>query len=515
MGSIRFTDQADEVHGISIKEFITMKKQNGVFLLAAASCFFSVDAAEKRPNILLITTDDQGMDLGCYGNPLARTPHLDQLAAEGTRFTRAYVTQASCSPSRSSILTGLYPHQNGQVGLVNDYSMHPGIETLPMMLKESGYRTGIIGKLHVNPESAFPFDFWEIKSPVQTRYVRRVNTAAQKFIDASGKEPFFLMVNFFDPHDPYDALANQCDGLPEKPYKPEDIRPMDFIGVDVPELRKDIAIYYNCIERVDAGIGMLMKTLKDRGLEKDTLVVFLSDNGPRFTRGKVSPYEAGLHVPFIVRWPGGKAGQVRDELISAIDIVPTILAVTGAQTKNVLSGTSLVPLLKGEAVAWRDTLGAGYTAHRKEHYYPSRTIRNDRYKLIHTLLPERINPLSGMGAVIALDASAPVKNGAIYNVLNPQFYQDESRFFGGSAESIRSAYAAYRQPPEFQLYDLQNDPHERSNLAGNPEYATVLIPLKISLGVWQSETQDPFAESAYLRDFTRKTDELCEKGKQK
>jgi N-sulfoglucosamine sulfohydrolase len=486
-----------------------------VVLSGIQSAIGNQQSAMGRPNILLITTDDQGLDVGCYGNPLARTPNLDQLAKEGVRFTRAYVTQASCSPSRSSILTGLYPHQNGQVGLVNDYSMHAGTETLPAMLKKAGYRTGIIGKLHVNPESAFPFDFWEIKSPVQTRYVRKVNTAAQKFIDAAGKEPFFLMVNFFDPHDPYDALANQCDGLPKNPYKPEDIRPMDFIGIDVPELRKDIAIYYNCIERADAGIGMLMKTLKDRGLDETTLVVFLSDNGPQFTRGKVSSYEAGLHVPLIARWPGGKAGQVRNELISAIDIVPTILEVTGAQTKNVLSGTSLIPLLEGKSVVWRDTLSAGYTAHRKEHYYPSRSIRNDRYKLIHTLLPERINPLSGMGAVIALDASAPVKSGAIYNVLNPQFYQDESRFFGGSAESIRSAYATYRQPPEFQLYDLQNDPHERINLAGNPEYAPVLASLKMDLKTWQTETKDPFAESAYLQDFTRKTDELCEKGKQK
>lgn len=407
------------------------------------------------------------------------------------------------------MLTGLYPHQNGQIGLTRDYSMHDGVKTMPATLKSAGYRTGMIGKLHVNPESAFPFDFWEIKSPVQTRYVRKVNEQAQRFIDESAGQPFFLMVNLFDPHDPYDELANQCDGLPENPCRPEDIRPMDFIGVDVPELRKDIAIYYNCIERADAGIGMLLQTLEERAMDQNTLVIFLSDNGPRFTRGKCSTYEAGLHVPFIARWPGGKAGQVRDELISAIDIVPTILEVTGARPQSVLPGSSLVPLLEGKSVAWRDTLGAGYTAHQKQHYYPSRSIRNDRYKLIHTLLPERINPLSGMGAARALDASAPVKNGAIYNVVNPQFYQNESRFFGGSAESIRSAYATYRQPPEFQLYDLQNDPHERNNLAGNPEVASILTELQGALSAWREKTSDPFADPLWLQEFTAQTDILC------
>lgn len=487
-----------------------MNGVKNIRMLGMIAWGLSLLQTQARPNILLITTDDQGLQAGCYGDPLARTPNLDRLAAEGVRFTHAYVTQASCSPSRSSILTGLYPHQNGQVGLTNDYEMHPGVETLPVMLKKVGYQTGLIGKLHVNPESAFPFDFWEIKSPVQTRHVRNVNAEAQKFIDAAGEKPFFLMVNFFDPHDPYNEIANQCDGLPEKPYKPEDIRPMDFIGVDVPELRKDIAIYYNCIERADAGIGMLMKTLRDRGLGKNTLVVFLSDNGPRIARAKVSSYEAGVHVPFVVRWPqANAAGRVCDALVSSIDIVPTILELAGVEPKTTLPGLSLLPLLDNKPVHWRDTLSTDYTAHRKEHYYPSRAIRTDRYELIHNLLSERINPLSGMGAIRALDASAPVKNGAIYNVVNPDFYSDTNRFFGGSAESIRNAYATFRHPPEFELYDLEKDSCERSNLAGNPEYASILAVLQAGLADWQKETADPFADPVYLKEFTAQTDALC------
>jgi N-sulfoglucosamine sulfohydrolase len=129
--------------------------------------------------------------------------------------------------------------------------------------------------------------------------------------------------------------------------------------------------------------------------------------------------------------------------------------------------------------------------------------------LIHTLLPDRINPLSGMGAVIALDASAPVKNGAIYNVVNPDFYSDTNRFFGATADVIRTAYETYRHPPEFELYDLQNDPYERSNLAGNPEYAQIFQTLEAELKAWQGKTSDPFADPVYLKEFTSQADALC------
>jgi N-sulfoglucosamine sulfohydrolase len=281
------------------------------------------------------------------------------------------------------------------------------------------------------------------------------------------------------------------------------------MGVDVPELREEVAAYYNCVSRADTGIGMVLQALKDRGLEENTLVIFLSDNGPEFARGKVSSYEAGLQVPFIVRWPKGEAGLICNKLISAVDIVPTILDAAGIKTALPLPGRSLLPLLEGKEIPLRNAVGADYTAHRKEHYYPRRSIRTDRYKLIHNLLSERTNPLSGMGVVRALDSSAPVKNGTVYNVVNPDFYLDESRFSGGSADAIRSAYATYRQPSEFELYDLEKDPCERSNLAENPEYATVLASLKNDLKNWQSETEDPFADPVYLREFTAQTDALC------
>jgi N-sulfoglucosamine sulfohydrolase len=280
------------------------------------------------------------------------------------------------------------------------------------------------------------------------------------------------------------------------------------LGVDVPELRAEVAAYYNCVSRADTGIGLLLQTLKERGLDENTVVVFLGDHGAPFIRAKTTCYEAGEQVPFIVRWPKGRSGQIRSELISSVDIVPTIAELVGFKPQAALPGRSLLPLLEGKSVEWRKSVCTEYTAHLKEHYYPRRSIRTVRYKLIRNLLHERVNPLSGIGSVRAASEAGAVKAGARWNVLNPAFYEPD-RWFGGTVEAIRSSYAAYRYAPEYELYDLENDPFERVNLAGNPEAAHVLEQLKTNLETWQGETKDPFAYPGYLADFTAKTDALC------
>ncbi|MBI3942471.1 MAG: sulfatase-like hydrolase/transferase [Chloroflexi bacterium] len=178
----------------------------------------------QRLNILLITSEDNGPHFGCYGDPIADTPHVDRLAREGAFFEHAYVTQAVCSPSRASILTGLYPHQNGQIGLATHaYTMHRAFPSLPGLSKDAGYRTGRIGKLHVLPESAFPFDFsWN--DPQYTSFAHRdvAKNAeiAGQFITA-GAGPFFLMVNYADAHLPW--LRQDC-GLPVAPVVAIDVQ---------------------------------------------------------------------------------------------------------------------------------------------------------------------------------------------------------------------------------------------------------------------------------------------------
>ena len=203
---------------------------SSAFVVAVLSmCLGSVGSAADtaaRPNILLITADDLGCQLSCYGEQRFRTPRLDALAAEGVRFESFYVAQSSCSSSRSALLTGRWPHQTGQIGLAHlGFTMHPGQPNLPALLQAAGYRTGIIGKLHVAPAAEFPWDWMPAKEKVAALPTRNVHWVAQQSREflASAKaagQPFFYYVNFFDPHGPYTPEADQVEGVPEKPLRP-------------------------------------------------------------------------------------------------------------------------------------------------------------------------------------------------------------------------------------------------------------------------------------------------------
>ena len=435
--------------------------------------------AETVRNVVVITTDDQGPQAGCYGDPHAVTPNLDALAAAGTLFERGYTTQASCSPARASLLTGLYPHQNGQVGLAGhhpEFRVKPGLPNLPALFQEAGFATGILGKLHVSPARDFPFDFeWASHgNPKLTRDVREVAARAGEFLDGTDGRRFFLYVNYFDPHRPFDDGMRQTEGLPEDPYAAAEVPPLPYLGIDGPGARAEAAAYYNGIKRMDVGLGLLFAALKERGFWKDTLIVFVGDHGPPFTRGKTTVYEAGEQIPYIVRWPGvGDAGQRSDALVSMVDIFPTVLDATGlAVTPN--AGRSLRPVLDGALPAdWRTFLFTEYTAHAADHFYPRRAVRTERFKLIHNLDHQRPNPVPYIGAT----RRAPP------NRTNPDFVP---------------AYKRMERPPEFEFFDLHQDPYELSNVADDPTYAEPLAELKEALHAWRVATGDPLLEPAEL-----------------
>ena len=431
-----------------------------------------------KPNILLVTADDLGLETGCYGDPYAITPNIDALAADGVLFEHAYVTQASCSPSRSSILTGLYPHQNGQLGLAHHgYRMPDGLPNLFSILKEAQYRTGIIGKLHVAPEKDFPFDMDHRSPTMRTRDVRWVAEEAASFFEAEDSVPFFLMINYFDPHRPFTEEDNQIEGIPETVQKPEDISTFPWLGVDTPDVLAEVATYYNCVQRLDIGLGMVLDALEKSGKQNDTLVIFIGDHGAPFTRAKTTCYEAGVKIPFIVRWPGKiQIGLRQSALASTVDILPTLLEAANITLPAPVAGESLLALCRGEEAPWRETLATEYTAHAFEHYYPRRAIRNRRFKLIHNLLYERPNPVPAIGPA-RLERTRP-----------------------GSA--WRQTYETSVHPPEYELYDLEADPHEMINLASHPDYATYKNDLTNALRQWQESTKDPLLDNAAFTALT-------------
>lgn len=429
-------------------------------------------------NILLITADDMGLQLGCYGDKAIRTPHLDALAKRGRLFENAYVAQSSCSPSRSAMFTGLYPHANGQYGLLNagvGFELHEPLRTrtIPALLKQAGYRTGIMGKLHVGPEKSFPFD-QRIKA--DTRDVKTAAAQAAAFLGEKSDAPFFLMANYSDPHvlgrsprPPTEAFPTQYKGVPETPLKIGEVPAFLFQQLDETEQTERVTQYYNACMRFDAAVGLLLGELEKSGHADDTLILFVSDHGPPFFRGKTSCYEGGVHVPMIAVWPGVFDKSDRTSaFVSTVDLLPTILDAAGQPLPDGLHGRSLRTTL--DPAQHRPHLATEFHYHGNKPFFPRRSIRDARWKLIHNLRSGKAQPPTGIDGDAALRLS---------------------RESSHRETAAGKAFEVAANPPEFELYDLHNDAAEFHNLAADPQHAANLDELKQSLLQWRQETNDP------------------------
>ena len=293
-------------------------------LIAIASCksqlLFAAELPEK--NIVLFITDDQSPTLGCYGDQVARTPNIDTMARDATRFAQAFVTTASCSPSRSVVLSGLQCHMTGQYGLQHNYhhfsSYHNVVSlSLPRVLARAGYRTARCGKFHVAPEPVYHF---ETTVPGNGRNAVRMAENCREFLtDNSDGRPFFLYFATTDPHrsggkDRSSKRQLQPDLFGNKPargaypgvdemfFDPADV-PVPAFLPDTPETREELAQYYQSCARIDQGFGRLVEILKEAGLYDKTLIVFTSDHGMPFSGAKTTVYDPGLRVPLVVRNP--------------------------------------------------------------------------------------------------------------------------------------------------------------------------------------------------------------------
>lgn len=458
-------------------------------LCAIPAWAMAAQAKADSPNVLLITADDLGLQLGCYGDAQIRTPNLDRLAERGRLFQTAYVAQASCSPSRSAMFTGLYPHANGQYGLLNagvGFRLHEPLtkQTIPALLKPAGYRTGILGKLHVGPESSFPFD---TRIRVDTRDVRAVAQKASEFF-RDGQTPFFFMANYSDPHvmgrsprPPKEAFPTQYKGIPETPLTVGQVDSFPFQQIDEPEQIERTTQYYNAVMRFDTGVGLLLDALADAGYAENTLILFVGDHGPPFFRGKTSCYEGGVRVPLIAYWPGVfESGDRSEALVSTVDLLPTILDAVGAPIPDGLHGRSLRTTLQPDAC--RQYLATEFHYHGARPFFPRRTLRDRRFKLIHNLRAGEVTPNQSVDGDAALRMARSDK-------------------YAGTR--IGAAFERAADPPEWELYDLQADPWEFENLAGKSDYAETLARLQPALLQWRRETQDPLLDPEGYRRVAR------------
>ena len=460
---------------------------------------------DDRPNILLIVSDDHGMgDAGCYGNPVIQTPNIDYLASQGLRFNNAFCTSASCSASRSVILTGLYNHANGQFG--HQHSFHhfktfDHIKSLPLLLAEGGYKTARIGKFHVGPDEIYTFDLvldGNCRNPVE------MADACKPLLSSKEQSPFFLYFCTCDPHrgegkvksDPYqpDRFGNREAGWPgivPVHYDPEEVILPDYLP-DLPATRAELAQYYESVSRVDQGLGHLIELLKEYNRWENTVIIYISDNGIAFPGAKTNLYDPGMKLPCIVYDPSSFIQNAEtNALVCWADITPTILDYAGILTEdNSIPGTTPVEwklleiprpsefhgksfkeVVHNPDADGFDEIYASHTFHEITMYYPMRAVRTHKFKLIWN-----------------------IANGLDYPHASDLW---ESATWQAALNSESGSYAkrsimSYSHRSRFELYNIQEDPMEVHNLADDPEYANVLEELKIKLKNFQEKTMDPW-----------------------
>ncbi|RLS40434.1 MAG: DUF4976 domain-containing protein [Planctomycetota bacterium] len=441
----------------------------GLLFVLVAILSSTAPAAEPapRPNIVWIVVDDMSPNLSCYGEKTINTPHVDQLAAEGTRFSRAFTTAPVCSPCRSALITGCYQttigahhHRSGR----GELKIHlPGeVVPVPVLFQKAGYYTciggygtsgGRLGKTDYNfewPADMYNSNDWSGRQPGQ---------------------PFFMQVQLHGgkyrgqgPNKNWESRAlkelgsttNTADVvLP--PYYPRD-----------PVILQDWADYLDSCRLTDKEVGDLVARLQKDQLLDNTVIFFMTDHGISHARGKQFLYDEGTHIPFIIRGPGVGRGAVRDDLIEHIDMTATSLALAGIATPSWMQGRNILAkdyTPRNAVFAARDRCDE-----TMEHL---RSVRTDRFKYIRNYLNERPH-------------------------LQPNRYKDDKAII----QKLRELHAANQLPPlteqllfadnrpAEELYDLTTDPHEIHNLAADPQYKSTLETLRQQLADWEIQTQD-------------------------
>lgn len=449
-------------------------------------------SAEDRPNVILFIADDVSWnDYGCYGNGGARTPHIDQLAAGGLRFTNAFLTASSCSPSRASMVTGRYPHNNGKAAELH-LPIADHLPWLPEVLREKGYYTALSGKHHMkreNPRETPPFDHVD-NGRVEGNQGGEANWVSLTKARPRDK-PFFFWFASTDAHRAWDADRDWKPDEYGPKIRPESVTVPPFL-VDSKETREDLASYYNEITRFDHFIGKVVEELDTQGALDNTLIFVLADNGRPFPRAKTRLHDSGMKTALVAHWPNGiRQTGVCERLVSVIDLAPTVIEAAGGKIGPTFQGVSLLPLFshKGELVRTY-----AFSEHNWHDYEAlGRSVRTESHLLIINDRPEQ------------------AWQGPADSVRSPSHTQlQKARDAGKLTDPQSDVFLAPR--PRRELYNVVKDPDQLHNLAGNPEQAKIESKLLIILKRWRQQTGDSVPESISSDEFDRETGERLGKG---
>jgi N-sulfoglucosamine sulfohydrolase len=465
----------------------------GIIICTILSCKEKRESSyfPLKPNFIFIIADDMSWDdCGAYGNINIQTPNIDALAKQGMKFNQAFLATSSCSPSRASIITGMYPHKTDAEQL--HWPLPADKITFVEKLKTAGYWTAQAGKWHMGDDIKDRFNLvndagtegFQLSSSGKEAPPQGDGSGCELWLptlrERPADKPFLLWLAAFDPHRPYqDSIIptpHSLDAVFVPPYLP-----------DNEVVRKELAQYYDEITRLDNYIGSILDELELQGISDNTIVFFISDNGRPFPREKTTLYDSGIKTPWIIKWPGViKPGTESNSLVSAVDIAPTILHLAGLNPLTGTDGIDFSAILLNPVFEIRDFIFAESNWHDFEDY--SRAIRTTEFKYIRNYYADLPNtPPADVVRSLTFRSMMELKNA------------------GQLTSAQMSCFNAPR--PEEELYDVKKDTFELYNLANDPSYADILVNYRDQLENIRLQTNDRLPDARTKDEFDRETGE--------
>jgi len=439
--------------------------------------------SSDRPNVIVIIPHDLGTCLGCYGNRRVRTPHLDRLASEGVRLANHFAAAPECTPSRASMFTGLQTHQTGLMGLCHrGWGFDADAVHLGQYLHRSGYETHLFGHQHETHGDPARLGYEHIHCR-DDHMSATVSAQMAAFLEGgpeTGSRPWFAHVGFLDPH--------RGSRWPQtSSFDPDDIDVPAHLP-DNPVVRAELARYYQAIETMDAGVGRIVSALKASPLYDNMLVIFTADHGSPFPRSKSTFYDPGIRTPLICHWPGRiEGGGVYQQLISNLDLCPTVLEACGVPVPDGLAGRSYWPLLQGVDYRHRDAVYG--VLYYDAVYDPMCYVRTDRLKYIRSFTATATDAEGADPTVLAKhDMGTWIRAGDT----------DVAR-----SDAWKTIPGPYDPVPAEELYDLANDPAEQKNLVGEPAYGEALEQMRTKLASMLKQTNSPLLTGHVSPELSR------------
>ena len=440
----------------------TIRRRDTIKLFGAGMASGPLRSAPtpSKPNFIVYMSDDHGMLFSePYGATAVHTPHLARLAAEGMRFTHAFNTSPSCGPSRTSMLTGLWPARHGAEP--NHKPPKPEAVGLPSVLKSLGYELACFGKV-AHSDWAKYYNFDVVHGP---NVGATDADAVEQFLAKRDKtKPLCLFFGSHYPHVPW---------VKNEGYDAATVKLPPTL-VDTSETRRQCTDYYTSVTHTDALAGKF-RALVRQHVPGDSLFVYTTDHGAQWPFAKWNLYDAGIRLPFIAVWPGKlKPGSTREAMICLPDLLPTFIELAGGQVPAGLDGISFAGLLRGKTKRHRDRVFHTHSGDGDFNVYPIRSLRTRQWKYILNLHPEFQHQTH--------DTRNRRGNGVLYW----NSWLEEAKTNPAAAAVVKRSV----ERPAEELYDLQADPHEMQNLAGDPKQASRVASMRAELKAWMKQQGD-------------------------